>query len=294
MTQETAEFEKLQPWRFAVSWGLPVVTVSLMIYACEELSFKLYPLALFIIGACFFRIAVLGHEGLHHLICANKSLNTFLGRYFCHFLVFTSHSRYKNIHSLHHRYTGLAQDPDAYLYREFPLPFRMWLRRILWDLLSLRMLVDFFSYFTDIADFLKIHLLRRPAPRLSYYRSDLLQFTLFWSFFCVLFSLTGTWKYFLLYWVAPAYLFLPIIQLSNGIQHGAYSGPIESRTLLAPWWILSWLLPVDLNYHYEHHLNPHVPHYRLKDYSRFLQNKKDPSQARNLYQARQAAKQLFT
>ena len=58
-------------------------------------------------------------------------------------------------------------------------------------------------------------------------------------------------------------------------EHGAVadtSTPLQAaRTTLAPFWLRCLLFPHHVNYHIEHHLYPSVPHYRLAECHRRLE-----------------------
>ncbi len=263
------EFERLHTWRFFWDWLWCFLPICLMIYVIEVVRFEFYFLFLYFIGNRAYRMSTLGHEGLHHLISKNQELNTFLARYFCHFPTFTSHSRYKNLHILHHRYLGQDMDPDKYLYKDYPKFFKPWILKVIWELVTFRMLFDFAVYYTDLLDIGKF-LFRRKNLKLKLVKSDLAQYLVFWTICFSLISIFGLWKYFLLYWVLPIYLHLPIIQLTNGLQHGAFKSLPQARTQVDSFWLIDWFIPLDLNFHYEHHLNPRIPHYKLRKFSNYL------------------------
>lgn len=254
-----------------------------MAYICEKVHFGFYFLFLYFLGNRFFRLDTMGHEGLHHLISKVPWWNTFLGRYFCHFPGFTSHSRYKTIHMMHHRFAGEGRDPDAYLYQEFPIRFKDWLKRIVVDLLTLRIIYEFLEYFTDLPD--RIRQWRgQKSTKLVMYKSDFAEYMIFWITVAVLLTVFGGWRLFLLYWLIPAWCHLPIIQLINGFQHGGFDGFAKSRTQSDSFWIIDFIIPLDLCFHHEHHLNSRIPHYNLRAYSEFLKNSSshDPETHSNL------------
>lgn len=273
--ESPTEFEKIQHWRFYWDWLWSVGPMIAMAWICENIHFGFYFLFLYFLGNRFFRLATLGHEGLHHLISRIPWWNSFLGRYFCHFPVFASHSRYKTIHRLHHRFLGENGDPDKYIYKEFPEPIFAWSKRIIFDLVSLKIIYEFFEYFSEVPERIRLMLGRKPV-RLILFKSDFAEYMVFWTSVIIVLSVFGWWKYFFLYWFIPGMVHFPIIQLANGLQHGAFNGPIGSRTLIDPYLIIDFIIPLDLNHHYEHHLNPRIPHYNLRAYGRHLRNQQEP------------------
>lgn len=254
-----------------------------MALICEKVHFGFYFLFLYFLGNRFFRLDTIGHEGLHHLISKVPWWNTFLGRYLCHFPGFTSHSRYKTIHMLHHRFLGEGRDPDVYLYGEYPERFTDWLKRIVKDILTLRIVYEFFEYFTEVPDKIR-QLLGRKSIKLAMYKSDFTEYLIFWISIMTLLTILGGWRLFLLYWLIPAMLHFPLIQLINGFQHGGFKGPTKSRTQSDSFWFIDFIIPLDLSFHHEHHLNPRVPHYNLRAYSQYLRQNSipDPETQSNL------------
>ncbi|MBK7889364.1 MAG: fatty acid desaturase [Bdellovibrionales bacterium] len=262
---EERPFEKIEHWRFYWDWIWSVGPILGCAILCEQVGFYFYPIAIYVIGNRFFRLATLGHEGLHHLISRNVKWNTFLARYLCHFPTISSHSRYKAIHLLHHRYLGEAADPDRYVYEEYPEPFSRWLKRIAIDLATGRIFYEFLEYYTELPERIRVRLGGKPRL-LPLVKSDFWEYTIFWIIAFSTITYFDAWRPMLLYYFGPAYLHMPLIQLANGMQHGAFKGRTESRSQADPYWIVDFFIPLDLNMHFEHHQNPRVPHYHLRQY----------------------------
>ena len=261
--------EKIQPWRFYWDWLSSTLPILGLAYFCETVSFAAYPIAVYIIGNRFFRLSILGHEGVHGLISRSRRWNDFLARYFCHFPTFISHSRYKSLHLLHHRYLGTQSDPDVYIFEEFPEPFRKWAGRIVVDLLIGRILYHFLAHFSELQERIGA-LLGRPRHQLAIVRSDFIEYCVFWILLFTAISHWGVWYYATLYYFLPAYLHLPIIQIVNGMQHGAFHEKIGTRSQIVQEWMAELTIPLHLNLHYEHHLNTKIPHYNLPSLSSSL------------------------
>lgn len=266
------DFERLQHWRFYWDWLSCVGPIVAMALICEKIHFAFYFLFLYFLGNRFFKLAALGHEALHHLISRTPWWNNFLGRYLCHFPTFISHSRYKTIHTLHHRFLGENHDPDLFLYQEFPISLSFWLKTKLKELFTLKIFFDFCEYYTEIPEKIR-YLCGQKSSQLKLIRSDFFEFCIFWIFTITVISYFGFWNYVLLYWLLPCLLHLPILQLANGFQHGGFKSKAESRTVTGPQWIINFVIPLELNYHSEHHFNTQIPHYNLKAYAKFLKQK---------------------
>jgi fatty acid desaturase len=262
-------FEVVRPWRFWWDWLWTVVPVFGLIYLCEQVSFLFYIPAVYLIGSRIFRLALLGHEGVHGLLFRSSKWNTFVARYLCHFPVMISFSRYRAIHLLHHRFVGEGQDPDGYIYQGYPICFRTWLKRTLVGILIGRALLNFFEYFTEVPVHVR-KLFGRPEGRQLLVKSDFSQYLIFWCVVLLTIIYFEAWYYFALYYLVPAYLLMPFNELSNAYQHGAYSGKAQSRSQTLPYGLMEFIFPLHLNFHFEHHLNSRVPHYNLPVYSRAL------------------------
>lgn len=256
------------PYDILSCWGV----IFIAIYLVVAVSAWFYPLSLLLIANRILALSLLCHEGLHGNLSRNKKWNDFLGRYLCAFPSFISFSKYRRVHILHHSGVGSEQwDPDRHLYNFFPMNLKTYLWLQLKDLVTLRTAWSFIRYYTDIADLIAIARGKKSYQQLNKY-SD-------WKGF-ILFSLAlnattlyfGVWLYTQAFTLVPLILITqPYVLLIGGLQHG----PVRtkntpegvSRTITGSKLYMWMLLPVDINYHAEHHLNPSVPHYHLKEYS---------------------------
>jgi fatty acid desaturase len=266
--------ENLLSWHFLVDLFAIWLPILIVVFLSEYVSMWLYPFALLIIanrqGAC----ALIGHEATHGLLHKNSWLNENIGRYLFHFPLLISHSRYKNIHLLHHRYVGRIQDPDLPLYQDWPMSPRRFLQRLILDILSLRSYYFFLRYFTELQMYAKILVGLDTSIEPKIVKSDFFGYLLFWTICLTCIGYFGSWYLFLFYWIVPLFLGFPYFVFQNALEHGAaHKHLLHTRTLVGNRSIIEFLLPNHLNYHLEHHLNPKVPHYRLKQYSQELQKK---------------------
>ena len=270
-TPPSAEFHTLKPWRFAWDWSLAVAPVMASITLCERIDFRFYPLAILIHGHSFLRLMNLGHEGIHGLLAPNRKLNDFLSRYLCLFPIFVSHSRFKTLHMLHHRFLNDPLDPDYFQFKMFPARLGAWLRSFTLERLKLRYTRDYVNYFTEIPD--RLSKLQGKRGGLATIRSDFLAFCFFWTFALTVLALTGLIVPFVIYWILPAMLTLPWIRMVTALQHGGFPrNHIQSRSVLGRGLLFRFLFPVHLNFHGEHHLNPGVPHYNLPQFAKFVES----------------------
>ena len=95
-------------------------------------------------------------------------------------------------------------------------------------------------------------------------------------FYVALFSaltLTGTWRWYLLYWVLPSFTWLKaILRLRSLADHfalppapGAPRALAQTRTIVAPWWERLVLAPAHISVHGPHHAYSSVPYYHLRE-----------------------------
>lgn len=269
-TPPSAEFHALKPWRFAWDWSLAIVPSMASIILCEHVDFRFYPLAIVINGHSFFRLLNLGHEGIHGLLAPNRRLNDFFSRYLCLLPIFVSHSRFKTLHMLHHRFLNHALDPDHFQFEMFPTRFDAWLRNFALDRIKLRYTRDYVNYFTELPDRLRQH--QGKSGGMPATQSDFSAFCFFWIFILTILTLTGLIVPFVLYWIVPAMSALPWIRMVTALQHGGFpENHIQSRSVRGRGPFFRFLFPVHLNFHGEHHLNPGVPHYNLPQFAKFVE-----------------------
>ena len=87
-------------------------------------------------------------------------------------------------------------------------------------------------------------------------------------------SLTHSWMIYFVYWTLPSLTILNVIfRIRTTAEHlGLDQGAdlSQSRTIKINFFEKLILAPCNVNYHLEHHLFPTVPHYRLTDLHRLL------------------------
>lgn len=235
------------------------------IYITKNVSLWFYPLAAIIIANRLLALSLVCHEGLHGTISRNKKLNDFVGRYLCAFPAHISFSKYRRIHMLHHQAVGTVNwDPDRHLYSYFPVSSGKFAWNQLKDLVTLRTMNSFLLYYTDLHELFK--------KRNFHPSSDIKKFLIFYFLFVGTLIATGHFRDYALFILLPLLLLTqPYVLLMGGLQHGPISEVSGeegvSRTIRGNALYMWLLLPLDINYHGEHHLNPQIPHYHLKRYS---------------------------
>lgn len=264
----------IKPWRpfydIALSWSVIIAACWLTL----GVSWWLYPLSFILIANRILALSLLCHEGLHRTLHTNGKWNDFLGRYLCAFPTFISFSKYRRLHLLHHSAVGSDHwDPDRHLYSGYPVPFHKFLIQLIGRVLTLRTAYDFILYYTEYPEALRRKRMADGSLFILSPRSDFVPFAIFQVAMLALIFILGVWPQFLALYLAPLVLLTqPYVMLMGGIQHGPARNQNEnvSRTVQGSKLYMWLLLPLDINFHAEHHLDPSVPHYWLKQRARDL------------------------
>ncbi|MBL7689880.1 MAG: fatty acid desaturase family protein [Bdellovibrionaceae bacterium] len=229
----------------------------------------IYPFAVLVIANRIMALGLLAHEGIHGLLSPSARLNDILARYFCAIPTFISLSKWRLRHLVHHRFVGTSADYDAYLYTYFPLSFSTFLKQFL----SGQIFLGHLLYFTDLDQVIKIRGVP-TAPVLKSKDTDTLSFLIFLGGVMLLLFLAGWWVEFFMLWIVPYLLCQPMTLLYNCLEHsGVYLDADEnrrSRTITGPSWLIGLFLPLNVNFHGEHHLFPKVPQYNLPHMHRLV------------------------
>lgn len=245
-----------------------VSTCAFFYWLCEHVSFYFYPLALFFIGSRTYALNLIGHEAVHGLIFKNRAVNIFFARYFCFFPSFVSYSHYSQLHFMHHRFAKTDKDPDTGSYELRWTSNRHWYREKFVELLTGRIFYYFLLYFSGIP--------QRLSGNYAFKKnSDHGRMLGFWVAAATLFTVFHGWKYFLLYWFLPLYIWLPWVQLAGVYQHAGeeFMSATKARSFARrPALLNELLLPLNIHLHEAHHQHPTLPYYELPQATRDLQH----------------------
>lgn len=256
------------PYDIATCW----IVIAACIFLVAKISWWLFPLTAIITANRLLALSLLCHEGLHGNLSPNKNWNDFMGRYLCGFPCCISFSKYRRLHILHHSGIGSEHwDPDRHLYNYFPMNARSFLKQQVWNLVTLKTAWNFIKYYTEIPELIQI--LRGKLKLRSLHKaSDLKSFLIFIVALNSTLIFLGVWGLTQIFWFFPLmFITQPYVLLMGGLQHGPVRAKNDklgpSRTVHGSKLYMWLLLPLDINFHAEHHYNPSVPHYWLKAYS---------------------------
>ena len=266
-------------WRPAFDIAVSYLVIGLAIFLTFQ-SYYFYPFALLIIANRILTLSLISHEALHGTLFKNKFLNNFVGRWFCAFPTFISLTKYRKLHLLHHRSIAHeVADPDYHLYSGYPLQTKVsFIFKGFWRILTLQTSWKFIQYYTEIPNFINAKEGFWKKLEKNKLSGDFREFLLF---YIVLFSLLiyfGIYHYYILFFTIPLlFITQPYVLLMGGLQHGpiqnAKTPELLSRSIRGPKMLMEILLPLNINYHAEHHLDSTVPHYWLKSFAKDLEGK---------------------
>ncbi|MEO8758275.1 MAG: fatty acid desaturase family protein [Devosia sp.] len=260
----------LTPWRTALAVGLDWLVIALAIAVSQYAhNFLVYIVAVVVIGGRQHAFGALMHEFAHYRFINNKVASDWIGDVFVAWPILASVDSYRRNHLAHHRYTNTDKDPDWVVKigtRKFTFP-QEWQSAVL-------SLVAYVVVIGSVLDMVQaIQRLRALDTSTRAYKLTRLAFYLGWA---VIFTLTGTWLQFLLYWLVPFLtVFFLVLYVRSVAEHFGgemnYGDELGStRTILPFFWETWFFAPHMVNYHLEHHLYPSVPYYNLPELHRAL------------------------
>ncbi|NUN05928.1 MAG: fatty acid desaturase [Bdellovibrio sp.] len=259
-------------WRPFYDFFSIALVIGVAVYLSVAVSWWFYPLSALLIANRLLALSLLCHEGLHGTLSRHRRFNDFFGRYLCAYPTMISFNKYRRVHLLHHGSVGSENwDPDRHLYVQYPENAGRYLSSMMWQVITLKNAYSFFQYYTDLPDLFKI-LTRKMRPERLHKSNDVLSFLIFYILLFVAVVASGLSLYFVLLYLVPViFIMQPYVILMGGLQHGpvrsqdAPGGP--SRTVVGSRIYMWLLLPLNINYHAEHHQEPAIPHYWLRDFS---------------------------
>lgn len=204
-------------------------------------------------------LAVLMHEGAHWLLLSDRRANDRLSNWLCAYPLLLDTASYRKVHLQHHKHTWTDDDPDLGLATPFPITPASFRRKVFRDLSGLTGLKRY--------AFLLAHWRFRAAPFRGFALINGAMLAACWA--------AGIWEAYLLLWLVPSLTgFSLVLRLRSIAEHAAVSDPDDplrqTRTTLASPIVRFLMAPHHVGYHLEHHLYMYLPHYRLAECHRLL------------------------
>jgi|GEM_PF-6166403 len=207
-------------------------------------SWPAYPFTLLLLGIAQHRLGILGHEGVHGLICQNRKWNYWIAQIGCFWPLLFDFTAYQKFHQQHHKHTDNEHlDPEHQLkadkYHLPKTPMQIYGGFIL----------DCFGYSWKEFFEMTTYFAKRSHPvwaTTSFIASLLVAF------------FTGHMDFLILFMIAKPTTFWAVFRLRIYTEH------IEGvqRLHLTVWQRLLFA-PHNIWIHWEHHKHPQVPFWQL-------------------------------
>jgi fatty acid desaturase len=255
---ELRHFERVSGRR-----GAALVAHAWITIACAMVVYAVWPsaitlvLAIAVIGARQFGLAVLMHEAAHWRLFPHAKVNNGVARWLCALPIGADLPLYRRRHHRHHRHTRQPEDPDLALSAPFPVARATFWWSVVRDLTgvtaAVRLLRTIRACETGSDAWRQ---LRGPVG------ANL-------ALLAVLAAL-GQWRLYVLLWLLPLVTWYPLVtRIRDLAEHALTPDPedplrntrtvtagLPTRLFVAPYWV---------NYHLEHHLFVFVPCWKLRE-----------------------------
>ena len=248
----------------ALAWISVAAAIALAVWA-QHAAVSIA--AILFIGTRQNILGLLIHEQSHRLGLASK-LGDHLTNLFCAFPLLITMEGYRRVHLKHHKFYFTDHDPD-YLRKQgkewtFPQKARHFVAMLIKDLVGMNIVRNFKGKRVD-ADAGREFRGTPMWARLIEYGAIATALTL-----------TGTWVYFLLYWLLPLLTVMQVIVRWGAICEHKYNliNPTlgESTPMIQPrWWEMLILPNLNFNLHIYHHWYPAIPFRKLPQVHRLYQ-----------------------
>jgi fatty acid desaturase len=237
------------------------IGLALWLYAAFP-SMPMLALAAVVTGFAQNALGLLMHEGSHYFFHEDRRKNDLIADVLVCLPIFNTVMGYRVPHLDHHRYAGETRDPYGPLYSGYKSRAHL-IAGLAADMLLISAVGKFWERYAD----------RSSATRLADGRGPLPLVGAQAALFAVYTLATGHWYAYFVIWLLPL---MTLAQLINRVrtiaEHTPDPGDRAVSRATVPG-ILEYLLiaPYGYAYHFEHHLAPTVPYYRLADAHRLLE-----------------------
>jgi fatty acid desaturase len=231
--------------------------------------------------------ASLGHDASHYRFLKNKKFNDLIANLFICYPMFISLKQYREVHRLHHEELNTDSDPDFFSKKnnpefKFPQTKVQFLKNIFKYIFGIHHFISFLSKYKTFKQKVKyliggLKFQRTPRSHSLFTKETIIitVFNVIIIAICLYFNILA---YYLLYWIAPIFLYIPFISRIRAVyeHYGIQKHEIESSRSLEVSFFdklffgFSW----NISYHLEHHLYLTVPCYNIKKlHNALLKNK---------------------
>jgi fatty acid desaturase len=270
---EIRELSRLEPTRSALAiaaeWAMIGAAVALGQALWGSPAFWLaWPLLVAFIGGRQHALAVIGHDGVHWRLAADKRWNDAISDLLLWWPLVAMTEGFRRYHGPHHRFLNTDRDGNIAMWgiRDAEgRPSREWtypktpaalLAKLCWRGCGLtgiaRVLFSLVNTFRSRS-------VAYAAARMAYYAAILAAV-----------HLAGAWAELVLLWLVPLctwFVFANYVRLicEHSCVRSEVAAYAETRTTVPTWLDVAFLMPRNIGYHYAHHAWPSVPFYRLPE-----------------------------
>ena len=235
-----------------------------LIYATIGSNFAILIICFFLIATRQHALGILMHEASHFRLCKSRKLNDFLGNCFLAYPIFISTEVYRTNHLAHHNHIHTEEDPDLARRKDdnrwvFPKKEIDIVKILLRDL--------FFGAISEqIRAVRSLSKKQKSVEGSGQSGSDYFR-PIYYITLALLFTVTGSWITFLIFWILPLFTVLPcLLRIRSMARHFGLPHQHElnhSRNYAGPFWERILIAPHNVGYHLDHHMFPSVPFYNL-------------------------------
>lgn len=260
---------------FCHIWTVLLISLFAVLFFYQKYGpfsvLPLLPLTL-IIASRQNALAVQTHEGSHYHLFPSKFLNDFFCNICCSYWILNDVNSYRKTHLNHHKHLHTDKDPDIGLYsiKGNQKNLKGLIGLILQDICGFtavkRILVYVKNAHNQKKNFINNHTLGKIIA----------QFSIF-LFFYIFFNFSHSLFLWLIFWIIPLFCVFPVIIRIRIVaehfnEHGTNTVCFTSRTSSSNLFS-DYFLGACMEYHFEHHILPYIPHHNLKKLHRELTDK---------------------
>lgn len=277
-------FRRLNYFQTILSLFKIYFVTSLAIYLLINIAFKNYTnltyVTLFFIFSIFSNwLNVQIHEASHYLLFKNKLINDLFCNIFYGFIIGQNVQSYRNSHLKHHAYLHSKKDPDFSIYTSHMRSVKDAILGIFYDL----------TLYTMIKRISATKIERGSTNKLVLIGIIIYQVGTF-SVLNIFLTLNDSLKLYFLFLYSITAGFTILVRIRTICQHYKYDfksnldnkNYFVSRSTQSNF-LEHLILGADMDFHFEHHLFPWIPHYHLKKLSGFENIKKIESEFNENY-----------
>lgn len=252
LLETIAKYQKPESWRWVLACCTNWLVITFCFYVANYFQHLwVDALIILVIGNRQHAIALLGHEGAHFTLSANRKWNDFLTNIFTFWPLGVAISGYREFHFKHHQNVGTANDPELDHKRTFAPGYDLPITRS-------KMIIYFFKDILSLSSNEVLLAIKFFTPKNKFH---LVPPVLFMG------AIISTLIYFGLLWVVILWFlaiytsFWAFFRFRIYIEH---VGTSETHRVETNWLLNLIFFPYGADMHWEHHQWPSMLYYHRK------------------------------